>query len=240
VAYTYDKNGNLTYDGQYTYIYDYEDILLQIKLGEATIVSYAYDYRCRRVKTDYTLSATRYTLYCYDVYGKSTVRNASGEIRVTSDVNNRYLFTGREYDPCVGLYYYRARFYNPSIGCFMQTDPIGILPDGEIDNSFDPLLRHVDIDVLYEYVGNNPLNWIDPWGLEALSVIMQVRELATSGWSDFEIAEELGYPVEEIAKMRREHKGRGCTEDKHTAPHSSKKPHKAKLRLRDIGKWFTR
>jgi RHS repeat-associated protein len=87
--------------------------------------------------------------YSYDVYGKPTIREPNDAIRATSQFGNRYMFTGREYDAATGLYYYRARYYKPSLGQFMQTDPIGY-PGG---------LN------LYTYVGNNPLNWTDHWGL---------------------------------------------------------------------------
>ena len=78
--------------------------------------------------------------YSYDIFG---------EPNRTSDVNNPYMFTGRRYDTEVSFYYYRARFYKPDIGRFLQTDPLG----------------YVNGMNLYTYVGNNPLNWIDPWGL---------------------------------------------------------------------------
>jgi uncharacterized protein RhaS with RHS repeats len=50
-------------------------------------------------------------VYEYDVYG-----------RVGASVPahpNRFMFTGREYDKETGLYYYRARYYNPQIGRFL-------------------------------------------------------------------------------------------------------------------------
>ena len=56
-------------------------------------------------------------VYEYAVYGQVGA----------SDPNhpNRFMFTGREYDKETGLYYYRARYYNPQIGRFLQTDPVG-------------------------------------------------------------------------------------------------------------------
>jgi len=75
--------------------------------------------------------------YSYDVFG---------EPNRVSDVNNPYLFTGRRFDTETANYYYRARYYKPSIGRFLQPDPI-------------PSLN------LYTYVGNNPTNWLDPLGL---------------------------------------------------------------------------
>lgn len=53
--------------------------------------------------------------YSYDVFG---------EPNRVSDVNNPYMFTARRYDPEAGLYYYRARYYRPNIGRFLQVDPL--------------------------------------------------------------------------------------------------------------------
>ena len=58
------------------------------------------------------------------------------------------MFTGRRYDFETGLYHYRARAYNPSLGRFMQPDPIGT--DGGMN--------------LYAYVNNDPYNLRDPMG----------------------------------------------------------------------------
>ncbi len=63
-----------------------------------------------------------------------------------------FTFTGREYDPESGLYYYRARYYDPRAGRFLTKDPIGFA-GGDVN--------------LYRYLGNSPVNHRDPFGLAA-------------------------------------------------------------------------
>ena len=62
-----------------------------------------------------------------------------------------YAFTGREYDGETGLYYYRARYYDPTVGRFLSEDPIG----GAEQN-------------VYEYAFNEPTKLTDPSGLFAV------------------------------------------------------------------------
>ncbi|WP_197137963.1 RHS repeat protein [Crateriforma conspicua] len=63
--------------------------------------------------------------YAYDAYGSLTITNASGTLRTTSSENNRYTYTGREWDEELGLYHYRARMYDAEAGRFCSRDPIG-------------------------------------------------------------------------------------------------------------------
>ncbi len=79
------------------------------------------------------------TSYTYDPFGTTAV-SGSG--------TNPFQFTGREND-LNGLYYLRARYYNPALQRFLSQDPIGVR--GGMN--------------LYGYVGNNPVNSFDLLGL---------------------------------------------------------------------------
>jgi len=60
--------------------------------------------------------------YSYDAYGAVTVYDASGQQIDMTNYDNRYLFTGREYNWQTKLYHYRARTYVPSLGTFTSID----------------------------------------------------------------------------------------------------------------------
>ncbi|KAA5539006.1 RHS repeat-associated core domain-containing protein [Roseiconus nitratireducens] len=63
--------------------------------------------------------------YAYDAYGEVSIFDASGGSRSGSVEENRFTYTGREWDDRVGLYHYRARMYDPLPGRFLGRDPIG-------------------------------------------------------------------------------------------------------------------
>ncbi len=78
--------------------------------------------------------------YIYSIYANYTPDEQDQQPEL---LGNPYMFTGRRFDLETGLYYYRARYYNPYIGRFLQTDPIGYG---------------------YGYCANNPMNYVDPSG----------------------------------------------------------------------------
>lgn len=63
--------------------------------------------------------------YAYTAYGTPTITNASGTVLASSAQNNRYTYTGREWDETLSLYHYRARTYDAALGRFCSKDPIG-------------------------------------------------------------------------------------------------------------------
>jgi RHS repeat-associated protein len=91
----------------------------------------------------------------FDNGGTSIAKNSYDEYGIPAtttpgaSVTGRFAYTGQIWLPELGMYHYKARLYSPTLGRFLQVDPIGY--EGGI--------------ALYAYVENDPVNMADPSGL---------------------------------------------------------------------------
>jgi RHS repeat-associated protein len=108
--------------------------------------------------------------YAYDAFGKV--------LNEEETIPNPFKYVGQfgVMDEGNGLLYMRARYYDPEIGRFISKDPIGFVGGlnlyGYVDSVGKPYL---DIN-LYTYASNNPVNWIDPEGLQSRPIWIPVRQ----------------------------------------------------------------
>ena len=86
--------------------------------------------------------------YEYDAFGNSFTKSGT--------TPNNYLYRGEQFDADLGLYYLRARYYNPNTGRFLSRDPNA----GYLDK---PASLHK-----YLYANGDPVNGLDPTGREAM------------------------------------------------------------------------
>ena len=101
-------------------------------------------------------SGNKLAINTYDEYGIP----AFGAL-----ANQRFGYTGQMWLPEIGLFYYKARVYSPTLGRFLQTDPIGF--GGGVN--------------LYAYTQDNPINYTDPSGLVMVLVCHIVTPIVYVG-----------------------------------------------------------
>ncbi|HEX3046999.1 MAG TPA: RHS repeat-associated core domain-containing protein [Bacillota bacterium] len=87
-----------------------------------------------------------------------------GESKTDPNFDEWHSFTGKEFDPDTGLYYFNARWYDADTGRFISEDPLA-----------DPNNPN-----LYCYGRNNPLTITDPTGLISQEEAMQLNKLFTT------------------------------------------------------------
>jgi RHS repeat-associated protein len=147
------------------YIYEYSDVILEL---DATGNQMARNVFGNRNISRTTGSTTVYFLhngqgdvtglvdnsgsvvatYYYDAFGN--------HLNTTANSNNPYRYRGYTFDEATGLYYLKARFYDPELARFMQEDTYR-------GRQADPLSLN-----LYTYAHNNPVKYYDPTGYAAV------------------------------------------------------------------------
>ncbi|MBI2678494.1 MAG: RHS repeat protein [Candidatus Koribacter versatilis] len=164
VSFKYDPMGRRiqksSSSGTTNYVYDAVDIAEEVNSTGGLVARYANSDR-----VDQAVAMSRSgTVFYYQVDGLGTVTSLTdgsgsaqavytydsfGKQILGSSITNPLRYTGRELDAETGLYYYRARYYDPSLGRFLAEDPVW----GNSDHT------------LYSYVRNNPINYFDPSGM---------------------------------------------------------------------------
>ena len=130
-------------------------------------VTRTYTYGLQRISQEQVISNTwTPSFYSYDGGGNvRALTNAAGattdnyeydafgnSFTVSGTTPNEMMYRGEQFDSDLGLYYLRARYYNPLSGRFMSRDP-------EEGKFTDPTSLHK-----YLYAGGNPVNALDPTG----------------------------------------------------------------------------
>jgi len=164
-AIKYDPVGRLqriTINGTTTdFVYDGQSLVAEYSAG-VIVRRYLHGDQVDEPWIEYTgaaiSSATRRFIFTdhqgsviatSDSAGGSVQKIAYDSFGIPSTVNlGRFGFTGQVWIKELGLYYYKARMYSPSLGRYLQTDPVGYADDFN----------------LFAYVGNDPLNFLDPTG----------------------------------------------------------------------------
>ena len=124
--------------------------------------------------------------YRYDAYGKVTVCSPNGNPigGNASQFGNTILYAGETFDSSTGLYYDRARYYDPQLGRFISQDPMSAAGSGSN---------------LYAYCGDNPTDATDPSGELLLDLIAgpdatssKRGRLACHGYPRWRVCEKQG------------------------------------------------
>lgn len=136
----FDGTGNVT--AGYVHNLAIDDPLSVTQAG----ATYFYHKDSLGTTTDMT-DTTGLTVQAYDYDSFGNIVGTSGSVA------QPFAFTGREFDPETGLYFYRARYYDAQAGRFISRDPLGFAA-GDVNT--------------YRYANNNGINYIDALGLSWL------------------------------------------------------------------------
>ena len=200
--YTYNANGirtSKTVDGiKHEYILDGSKILREAWSGNTLIPMYDNEdnvcgiiyndepyYFFKNLQGDIIAIADKdgktAARYEYDAWGVCTVVEDTTTVGIAAI--NPFRYRGYYYDSEIGLYYLQSRYFNPSVGRFINADEIANLGVG----------RSIPCFNLFTYAENTPISMIDENGYAAINIVCAAIG-AVIGWpiGDW-IAKKLGY-----------------------------------------------
>jgi RHS repeat-associated protein len=143
-----DQNGNVL--ARYATTQNIDEPLAELR---GTTTSFYSEDGLGSITSLTTSAGALGNTYTYDSFGKLTASSGS--------IVNRFQYAGRELDSETGLYFYRARYYDPGAGRFLSEDPIGFRGGRNF----------------YAYVNNDPTNLIDPDGTAFIDCAAAIAEL---------------------------------------------------------------
>ncbi|PYU24973.1 MAG: hypothetical protein DMG30_06785, partial [Acidobacteria bacterium] len=175
VSFQYDgygrRTGKTISSATTNYLYDGANVVQELSGTTVTANNGAANFLNDTLGSTIALtSSTGSTMasYAYEPFGNTTVTSGSSA--------NSYQYTGRENDG-TGVYFYRNRYYSPTLQRFVSEDPLG--PYGDGPN-------------FYAYVLNNPTNFIDQWGLNLTPTQQGAVQQAAGDWSSSNVPYSYG------------------------------------------------
>jgi RHS repeat-associated protein len=128
---------------RYVYASYIDEPVVRKAAGTSGTIYYLHRNQQYSITAVTTSSGSVAERYAYTAYGQPTILDGSGSVLSSSAINNRYTYTGREWDATLGLYHFRARWMSGLAGRFMGRDPIGF--DGGLNfNASSLQLSKVD------------------------------------------------------------------------------------------------
>ncbi len=172
-----ETGGSRTY-----FVYSEEGLVAELDAGGNLIQGYGYVPQSPYGTAPlYTRTPAGYAYYQLDHLGTpQLLADKSGRIlwqgramafgsttEIVNEIRNPLRFPGQYYDEETGLHYNYFRYYDPSTGRYIASDPIGF--GGGLNT--------------YGYVYWNPLSWIDPYGLSSLQYNNKTHTLVVKNGS---------------------------------------------------------
>ena len=149
---------------------------LDESVNGASVVTHYYAHDAHMsvtaaIKTDGKV-AERYE---YQAYGEPRILKSSfgDDADGVSDILQEVLFSGYRWDEESGLYQVRHRAYHPTLGRWMQPDPIGAWGDPQAFGN------------AYGYGASSPVQYGDPYGLCALSFSLDWKAILLQAFKDW-------------------------------------------------------